>query len=217
MDPAKYLIMTLAGLLMLGAVAMVLPAEPPDVYIVLALQQLLLIFGGYLGSRSVAPKYLKLTRVQVLWGVAAGIGLFAIMTLSMATVVGALSIVMGFDDVVQRLAVERQTVETLVAHARANSWIPLFLFTVVGAAVSEELFFRGFLLKLLETKLSVHGSLFVSALLFALMHRYLFQFVPIFLAGLFLGWLLLRTKNLLHPIIAHAVSNAIVLAVAILS
>ena len=54
----------------------------------------------------------------------------------------------------------------------------------------------------------------MSALLFASVHLYLINFLPIFLIGVLLARLYERTGSLAAPIVAHATANA---AVAVLA
>lgn len=71
------------------------------------------------------------------------------------------------------------------------------------APVTEEAFFRGFLLLGVGARFGwVWGSL-SSASLFALGHGQLGTVVPIFLLGLLLAWLYLRTRSLWTCIMAH--------------
>ena len=89
---------------------------------------------------------------------------------------------------------------------------------LAGAAlivpVMEELFWRSFILRWIQHPafLSVHPgtlglrALAVSSVLFAAEHRLWFAGL---LAGLAYGWLYRRTGNLWVPILAHAVTNAL--------
>lgn len=76
-------------------------------------------------------------------------------------------------------------------------------------AIGEELFFRG----IIQRKLSLmyKGKIipvFISALLFALMHFNVKSFIPILFLGMVLGYIYSFTKNILISIIAHFVNNA---------
>ena len=216
MNPNKYLFMTLIGLLFLGWVGLVVPVDGvPGLFIFLALQQLLLAGGGYLGSLSLGSQDLSFQGHHLIWGALAGVGLFAVTTLSMGVLVLVLSVFWGMEGVLQRLVEERHAIDTMIQHAQNTSVLPLLFFTVVGAAVSEELFFRGFLVRLLERKVSHRVAIVVSALVFALLHRHVFQFAPIFFAGIYLAWLFIKSSNIWRPIMAHGVSNGLVLWIAL--
>lgn len=85
---------------------------------------------------------------------------------------------------------------------------------VVGAPLSEELLFRGFLLSALaQTRLGYFGASLVTTLGWTVLHAGYsgLGLVEVFLAGLFFSWLLWRTGNLWVPLICHAFYNAVVL------
>jgi uncharacterized protein len=102
--------------------------------------------------------------------------------------------------------------------------IELAAIQLVVVALPEELFFRGFLLHLLErawppTRRFLGGgvgwALVVSAVLFALIHipkhgdlRTLATFFP----GLLFGWMRSATGSILAPVLAHAASNVFIRA-----
>lgn len=94
-------------------------------------------------------------------------------------------------------------------------WIPL-LVLCVGAPLSEELLFRGYLLgRLSQTRLGFASSAVLATLGWTLLH-YGYSAVglaEVFLAGLLFSWALWRTGSLWVPIVFHAIYNAIVLAV----
>ena len=82
----------------------------------------------------------------------------------------------------------------------------LFFFLV---AVSEELLGRGFILgRMLDEGIHKYVALFISAMLFSLMHLFnpnfaLVPFLNILLAGIFLGASYIYTRNLSFPIALH--------------
>lgn len=84
----------------------------------------------------------------------------------------------------------------------------------IGAPLSEELLFRGFLQSALSrTRLGYFGAALVTTLGWTSLHAGYsgLGLVEVFLAGLFFSWLLWRTGNLLVPIVCHAVYNSTVL------
>lgn len=84
------------------------------------------------------------------------------------------------------------------------------LFTVVFVApFTEELLFRGVLLKGFSDQWGRWPALVLSSALFGLFHFNVWQAPSAFLAGLFLGWLFLKTGSLLYPMAAHALFNAL--------
>lgn len=82
----------------------------------------------------------------------------------------------------------------------------------VLAPVSEELFFRGMVLRAFQRSgHTVAGLLFTSAL-FSAMHLDLATFPMKFLVGLALGGLFLRTRSLAPSILAHVANNSVAVA-----
>lgn len=77
-------------------------------------------------------------------------------------------------------------------------------------AISEELIFRGMILKGLRNTTTDTIAVLISATLFALMHASLEQLIYPFLMGLILGWLVLRTGSTFSSMIVHFVNNLIV-------
>jgi len=77
-------------------------------------------------------------------------------------------------------------------------------------AIGEELIFRGCIQRILSRSMaSVHLPIWITAILFSLLHFQFFGFVPRILLGAFLGYLFLYSKNIWLPIIAHFLNNAI--------
>lgn len=82
------------------------------------------------------------------------------------------------------------------------------LMLAVAPAVCEELFFRGLFFATLKEKIkSVHICVWITAIIFALIHISIFKFIPILLLGAFLGYLRVWSGSLLVPITAHFVNN----------
>ena len=100
--------------------------------------------------------------------------------------------------------------EEFIKLMKATPFILNFLMVVIGAPIVEELLFRGFLFSQLKTtKLGVNGSIILTSLIWTSIHlQYdLFLLIPIFLLGLFLGYLMHKYNSLYLVIIVHAVHN----------
>jgi membrane protease YdiL (CAAX protease family) len=95
--------------------------------------------------------------------------------------------------------------------AARNLWgllVNLFMIGVI-ASVGEELIFRGLLQKLLTQMLkNIHLAIILTAVLFSAFHFQFFSFLPRFVLGLILGYLLYFGKSIWYPILAHFVNNA---------
>ncbi|MBN1822538.1 MAG: CPBP family intramembrane metalloprotease [Prolixibacteraceae bacterium] len=90
-------------------------------------------------------------------------------------------------------------------------WLGAFAKVVVIAPVIEELIFRGVIIRGFMRNYPKFLAVFLSALLFALFHLNPWQFPATFVLGLLLGWLMVRTHNIILCIITHAINNFVVL------
>ena len=76
------------------------------------------------------------------------------------------------------------------------------------AAVSEEIFFRGILQKvLIECTRNKHIGIWIAAALFSAFHMQFFGFIPRMLMGAYLGYLFLWSGSLWPGMIAHFLNN----------
>lgn len=84
---------------------------------------------------------------------------------------------------------------------------PLFLSIVLLAPFCEEILFRGFLLRTLCAHWSLQKSLWGSSFLFALVHRDVATFFPLFCLGYGLGWCYIKADNIFVSMGIHSVFN----------
>lgn len=76
------------------------------------------------------------------------------------------------------------------------------------AALSEELFFRGVLQKVIvECTRNKHIGVWFSAIIFSAFHMQFYGFIPRMLMGAFLGYLFLWSGSLWPGILAHFINN----------
>ena len=76
------------------------------------------------------------------------------------------------------------------------------------AALSEEIFFRGVLQKvLIDCTRNKHIGVWISAIIFSAFHMQFFGFLPRMLMGAYLGYLFLWSGSLWPGIFAHFVNN----------
>ena len=80
------------------------------------------------------------------------------------------------------------------------------LVIAVTPAISEELLFRGAFMKGYAKKIG--KAIILSALLFAMLHRQVERLHITFLLGLYIGWVVLRTGNVIYGMIIHFINNA---------
>ncbi len=81
--------------------------------------------------------------------------------------------------------------------------------TVLLAPVMEEALFRGLILGIIRERYGAMAGVFLSALIFAVIHIIPQQMVNAFVIGLFLGYIYIRTGSLAAIILIHALNNAI--------
>ncbi|MCL2311479.1 MAG: CPBP family intramembrane metalloprotease [Firmicutes bacterium] len=96
----------------------------------------------------------------------------------------------------------------------ANSTIPILLLNIVVMALLpalfEEFLFRGTIQPLFTKWFNnKHIAIIVTAFIFSAIHFQFYGFIPRFLLGIYLGYLLIWGKSLWLPIIAHFMHNAI--------
>jgi len=102
------------------------------------------------------------------------------------------------------------SVDTLIA---AVVWGLVFSF---ANSFMEELWLRGIFLKRYEPVLGVHASVWLTAIIFALMHSLVFYFDPLALSffvlntlslGLACGYLMMKSDNIWGAVLIHAASD----------
>lgn len=85
----------------------------------------------------------------------------------------------------------------------------MILMVGIGAGLTEELAFRGFLLPWIEriTK-STWAAIILSAFFFSLIHLSVYTFIPIMVVGILLGYIYSKTRDLKLNIFIHALYNS---------
>jgi len=100
-----------------------------------------------------------------------------------------------------------------VGFMTGSDWLLALLVVGIGAPLSEELLFRGFLLSALaKTRLGFAGAALISTTLWTALHAgySLVGIVEVFTIGLFFSWMLWRTGSLRVPIFCHALYNSLI-------
>ncbi len=112
--------------------------------------------------------------------------------------------------------------------SQGQDWVYWLFYQFMYVALSEEVFFRGYVQSnILRLTTPVMGklprlqqwtSIIISAACFTVAHIIVqgqIISVLLFLPGLVLGWLFIRTRSLLAPILFHGLANACYLVMAI--
>src|SRR5690554_2343922 len=84
-----------------------------------------------------------------------------------------------------------------------------FIAIVIAAPIIEELIFRGIILDGLLQRYSPVKSIFLSSILFGIVHLNPWQFVSALIIGIFSGWVYYRTRKLSLSILIHFVNNLV--------
>lgn len=119
-------------------------------------------------------------------------------------------------DLEERLREQHRQIEELtekfVRMDYAYELLINILLIAVLPAVAEELYFRGFLQKFFQKwSGGAHLAIWLSALIFSLIHFQFFALLPRLLLGALFGYMLLYTGNIWYPILAHFFNNFLVL------
>ncbi len=116
--------------------------------------------------------------------------------------------------IVEKLREMEHNAEAAITIMQGNgTWGDLLMNVLiigVAAGVSEELFFRGALQRLLSTGgMSAHAAIWTSAVIFSALHLQFFGFIPRMLLGAYFGYLLVWSRSIWVPAAAHALNNTI--------
>jgi membrane protease YdiL (CAAX protease family) len=85
--------------------------------------------------------------------------------------------------------------------------VPGFIFLVVVAPITEELLFRGVVLRGFLARYGKTKAILGSAALFGLIHGIPWQILPAFILGLFFAWWTVETGSLWPALVFHAFTN----------
>lgn len=80
--------------------------------------------------------------------------------------------------------------------------------------ICEEVFFRGALQRILSKIMPVWGAIVIAGLFFSLMHFQFFGFIPRFIIGAFLGWMMWQSGSIWVSAAGHALNNSLVVIAA---
>jgi membrane protease YdiL (CAAX protease family) len=112
-----------------------------------------------------------------------------------------------------RLAELVRTVEEMIGPLFAGASSGALLLLAILAGIGEESLFRGVLQSALAGPIGPWAALLVASVLFGLVHFVTATYAVLAgLIGLYLGWLFLRTGNLLVPIVVHALYDFVALS-----
>jgi membrane protease YdiL (CAAX protease family) len=202
--------LAVAGIAVLaaGLFATLRPAEPGlEMAIMAVWQALVVLFTLVLAALSGGPRnVLALGRPRG----SPGVYLAAVILLMLLN--AAVSVVQYFT-FPQHMYTD---LRPFVGFMTGPNWLLALLVIGVGAPLSEELLFRGFLQSALAgSRLGFLGASVISTALWTALHASytVFGIAQVFLIGLFFCWLLWRTGSLWVAIFCHALYNSLVVIV----
>lgn len=113
-----------------------------------------------------------------------------------------------YDIKIGQLVQEKQAM--IIETTNGFNFIYLIVLMTITPAILEEIAFRGILLNnLLKWSGKKSIAVFFSAFVFAAFHFQVLGFLPILLVGLGLGYIYLKTNNILYPMLIHFGINLI--------
>ncbi len=130
-----------------------------------------------------------------------------------AAVLAMLAIVVAYSAVIDALGWGDELKVEFFDDRRIGVLAAASALAIIAAPFVEEVFFRGFVLQGLTRHMTPVKAALLSSALFAVAHVRPVTYVPIFLIGLILALLFLKTRSLPLAMAAHAVYNAVVVAV----
>lgn len=202
--------LTLAAVLIVGGIS----SEVFGFHVTAIVGELLILFiplsflsaGGY-SLREFLSYRGKLNFGFWLWTMVAAVSLYVV-----------ISDISGYAH--QLVSRPQEQKEALVRIFVAKSWSE-YLFRLFAACIlagfCEEFAFRGFFQSLFSRKMGGIKGLVFTSFLFAFMHLDPWNFLGVFLLALFLGYLVILTKNLWVAILVHFFVNTIGFSLGFLS
>lgn len=164
-----------------------------------------LVFAIVLSQEPLAFVGLKKTTLKLLpWAVLAGIAMIFVLP-----GISEWLQYIGFGNQANELQQQREEMEAIYFRDRSTTGLlrNIFLLAMVPA-FCEEFFFRGVLQRLAFTLTSRKWiAIFATAILFGLVHNSIYNFLPIFIAGLILGYVYFETGSLWINIALHFIYN----------
>lgn len=121
--------------------------------------------------------------------------------LIVVSIMCSIFISLGFDNIIPETALDNST--TSITY-----YVATFIYSCIIAPITEEMLFRGVVLKGFSI-VSQRFGIFMSALLFGLLHGNLPQFVTTFCVGIYLGFIATKYNSILPTIIMHFFINLV--------
>lgn len=116
----------------------------------------------------------------------------------------------GLEHKIQELENEASELMTSFLHVTTIGGYIINLFVIaILPALCEEFLFRGIFQRIfIEWTKNIHIGIIITSVMFSFFHLQFYGFIPRFLLGVYLGYLLIWSNTLWLPIAAHFVNNA---------
>lgn len=110
------------------------------------------------------------------------------------------------------IGVENSKTESIQSHMTPLNFLIAFVSASIISPVYEEIFYRGFLYRLLRSKLGIATGMLVSSFIFMIVHLPTYNVLPVtFVSGLIFSWTYEKTGSVIPGIIIHGTFNGIAL------
>lgn len=133
----------------------------------------------------------------------------AILGWTLFSIVGSVAVVI-FMEIVLGVGPENHKSDSLQSQMTLISVVIAFTSAAIISPIYEEILYRGFIYRFLRVKTNVPVSLFLSSLIFMLVHIPTYNTLPVnFLGGLVFAWTYEKTGSILPAILIHSVFNGL--------
>jgi len=103
--------------------------------------------------------------------------------------------------------------EAMIGEKNTASFITSILFMALMPAIAEEIFFRGFLMNVFNGLFkNMHVAIFVTAVIFSLIHLQFMKFIPMFFLAVVFGYAAYWSGSIWTSVIAHFLNNTLAVA-----
>ena len=110
-------------------------------------------------------------------------------------------------------AANNNTYEAMIGERTFCSFLVSVLFMALLPAIAEELFFRGFLMNVLNGIFkNMHVAIIITAVIFSFIHMQFLKALPMFFLAIVFGYAVYWTRTIWTAILAHFINNTLAVA-----
>ncbi len=104
-----------------------------------------------------------------------------------------------------------EAMNNLISIKNSSLWQTIFIVALLPA-ICEEIMFRGYIINAFIKK-GFWKAIIITGILFGIFHMDMFRLLPVTLLGIWMGYLLLKTKSIFVPILAHFLNNSLAILI----